>query len=62
MDSLTILQGMGTWHRRTTTSKTTSLPIQAEYAREEPFVSSVIVAVTTLGRIRLSAGINTYLL
>jgi hypothetical protein len=48
-------QGMGTWHRRMTTSKTTGLPNNAEYAGEKSPAPSAIMFVSLLGfRIKVS--------
>jgi hypothetical protein len=46
MDSLTMLQGMGIWHPRIATSKTTDLPNQGEYTEARSLVPAVINSVT----------------
>jgi hypothetical protein len=57
IDSATMLQGIGTWHLRITTSKTTGLPNQAEYTGEKLFVLLVIMSVI-LSTVGSSAGID----
>jgi hypothetical protein len=44
-DSPMMQQGMGTWHLRIATSKTTDFPNQAEYADDCFFIPSVITLV-----------------